>query len=115
MTESTPTTQPETSRGAMFNSGGTPPEPPRSGATADEIEADIAASRERLSSSVEDLVDAVNIPGRVKQKAYQATGQAKQATASLVDRLKDLPPAVLLASGGVLAALVVFVIIKRRR
>ena len=81
----------------------------------DQIEADMAANRERLGASVEDLVDKFNIPGRARQKAQQATGQAKQATVSLVDRLKDLPPAVLLASGGGLAALVVLVIIKRRR
>ena len=60
-------------------------------------------------------MDRLNVPGRARQKAQQASGQAKQATASLVDRLKDLPPAVLLASAGGAAALVVLVIIKRRR
>ena len=103
MTESTPATQPA------------PPVRPGPDATPDEIEADIAASRERLSASVEELVDKFNIPGQAKQKAQQATSQAKQATASLVDRLKDLPPVVLVASAGGLAVLVVLVIIKRRR
>lgn len=103
MTESTPAAQPTT------------PNPPRPDTTQQDVEADIAANRERLGESVEDLVDKFNIPGRAKQRAQQATGQAKQATASLVDRLKDLPPKALLASFGGLAALIGFVIIKKRR
>ena len=103
MTESTPVSQPAKS---------TSPGPD---ATPEELEADIAASRERLGAAVEDLVERLNVPGRARQKAQQASGQAKQATASLVDRLKDLPPVVLLASGGGLAARVIWVIVKRRR
>ena len=63
-----------------------PAPPPAKGASADEIEADIEATRERLAESVDALADKVNVKARAQEKVDQARtkgtqllGQAKQA------------------------------------
>ena len=52
--------------------------PPAKDASADEIEADIAATRERLAESVDALADKVNVKARAQEKADQTKQQAKE-------------------------------------
>jgi hypothetical protein len=52
--------------------------PPAKEASADEIEADIAATRERLAESVDALADKVNVKARAQEKADQTKDQAKE-------------------------------------
>jgi selenocysteine lyase/cysteine desulfurase len=52
--------------------------PPAKDASADEIEADIAATRERLAESVDALADKVNVKARAQEKAEQTKQQARE-------------------------------------
>ena len=52
--------------------------PPAKDASIEEIEADIAATRERLAESVDALADKVNVKARAQEKAEQTKEQAKE-------------------------------------
>jgi hypothetical protein len=52
--------------------------PPAKDASAEEIEADIAATRERLAQSVDALADKVNVKARAQEKAEQTKEQARE-------------------------------------
>ena len=47
-------------------------------ASVEEIEADMAATRERLADSVDALADKVNVKARAQEKAEQTKEQAKE-------------------------------------
>lgn len=50
----------------------------RADASVEEIEADIAATRERLADSVDALADKVNVKARAQEKANQTKEQARE-------------------------------------
>ena len=52
--------------------------PPGKDASVEEIEADIAATRERLAESVDALADKANVKARAQEKAEQTKEQAKE-------------------------------------
>ena len=97
-----------------------PAPPPAKDASAEEIEADIEATRGRLAESVDVLADRVNVKARAQEKVDQARQQAREKVdqarskgTDLLGRAKQAPPPVQLA---LLAApvLVLLVVILRR-
>ena len=52
--------------------------PPAQDASVEEIEADIAATRERLAESVDALADKVNVKARAQEKVEQTKEQAQE-------------------------------------
>jgi Protein of unknown function (DUF3618) len=85
--------------------------------TASQIEADLAASRDRMSESVEALIDQVH-PNRVKQRliggAKQlASAELEDARSKLFNARGDLRRDRLVAIGGAVAGFVAFVLIIR--
>jgi len=64
--------------------------PPAKDASADEIEADIAATRERLAESVDALADKVNVKARAQEKAEQTKQQAKEKVDQAKTKSQDL-------------------------
>ncbi len=113
----------------------TEPAPPAKDASAEEIEADIAATRERLAESVDALADKVNVKaraeekveytkeqvrdvlGQAKAKGENALGQAKATGENALGQAKRAPLAVQIAAVAVpvLALLLVIVNKIRRR
>ena len=65
----------------------TPPPPPPD-ASADEIEADIAATRERLADSVDALADKVNVKAQAERKVEATKEQAKAKVGEAADKAK---------------------------
>jgi hypothetical protein len=63
--------------------------PPAKDASAAEIEADIAATRERLAESVDALADKVNVKARAQEKAQQTKDQAKEKLDQATDQAKE--------------------------
>jgi hypothetical protein len=64
--------------------------PPAEDASAEEIEADIAATRERLAESVDALADKVNVKARAQEKADQTKEQAKEKLDQAKTKSQDL-------------------------
>jgi hypothetical protein len=64
--------------------------PPAKDASAEEIEADIAATRERLAESVDALADKVNVKARAQDKAEQTKQQAKEKLDQAKTKGQDL-------------------------
>jgi uncharacterized protein YhaN len=64
--------------------------PPAKDASAEEIEADIAATRERLAESVDALADKVNVKARAQEKAQQTKDQAKEKLDQAKTKGQDL-------------------------
>ena len=111
----------------------TEPARPAKDASADEIEADIAATRERLAESVDALADKVNVKARAqdkvdqtkqqarekvdetKQQAQEKVDQAKAKGTELLDQAKSVPRPVQLALVAVPVVVLVVVIITRLR
>lgn len=113
----------------------TEPAPPAKDASADEIEADIAATRERLADSVDALADKVNVKaraqekvdytkeqasellGQAKAKGNEALGQAKAKGNQALNQAKGAPRPIQLAvlAVPVLALLLVIINKIRRR
>jgi hypothetical protein len=96
-----------------------PPEPDK-GASREEIEADIDATRERLADDVAALADKVNVPGQVKAKVNETrdnVGQAaRHAQQQATAKARALPRSVRIGVPGALAALgLVLIIVGRRR
>jgi hypothetical protein len=86
--------------------------------TRAQIEADIAASRERLASSIEDLIDQVH-PQRVKARQIEsakrlAHAELDNARAQVFYPNGELRTSRLAAVGGAVAGFVTFVIVVRR-
>jgi hypothetical protein len=103
--------------------------------TADEIEADIAETRERLAESVDALAAKVDVKAQAKEKVGEAKAQAKEkveeATArakdktgqakeqvvvtsrSLVDRFKAASRPVQVAIGAAPLVLLILIIVRR--
>lgn len=84
---------------------------------ASQIQADLAASRDRLSGSVESLIDQVH-PNRVKQRliggAKQlANAELEDARSKLFNARGDLRRDRLAAIGGAVAGFLAFVLIIR--
>lgn len=92
-----------------------PTPPPR---TRAQIESDLSATRERLASSIEELIDQVH-PQRVKDRQIES---AKAFAKAEIDNAKsqvfysngDLRTTRLAAVGGAVAGFVAFVLVLRR-
>ena len=86
----------------------------RPDATVEQLEADRAATRERLAASVEALVAKTDVKGQAKAKATETADQVKSGAEDVLDQVRHLPPAVL---GAVVigVTLVVVLLIRRRR
>ncbi|WP_228266095.1 DUF3618 domain-containing protein [Microlunatus elymi] len=86
--------------------------------TKAQIEADLAATRQRLANSIEDLIDQVH-PQRVKQRQIES---AKSFAKAELDYVKaqlyypsgELRTSRLAAVGGAVAGFVTFVLVMRR-
>ena len=63
--------------------------PPAKDASAEEIEADIAPTRERLAESVDALADKVNVKARAQEKAEQTKDQAKEKFDEAKEQAKE--------------------------
>jgi hypothetical protein len=95
-------------------SASNPPRPPR---TRTQIEADLAATRSRLTDSVETLIDTVH-PNRVKQRTVAtakqiARDQAEEAKGLVFTARGDLRTKRLISIAGAIAGAVSFVLILR--
>jgi hypothetical protein len=96
-----------------------PPEPGK-GASREDIEADIDATRDRLADDVAALADKVNVPGHVKARIDQTRGNvgqaARHARRQATERARTLPRSAQLAIPGALATLgLILIIVGRRR
>jgi Protein of unknown function (DUF3618) len=96
--------------------------PPAEDASVEEIEADIAATRERLAESVDALADRVNVKARAqekanetKQQARKKLGQAKTKGQDLLSQAGEAPRPVQLAIVAVPVALIILLIVKAVR
>lgn len=86
--------------------------------TRAQIEADLAASRDRLASSIEQLIDQVH-PQRVKQRQIES---AKTLAKAELDNVRsqvfypngELRAARLAAVGGAVAGFVTFILVVRK-
>lgn len=92
----------------------TPSRPPR---TQSQIEADLAATRSRLTSSVETLIDTVH-PNRVKQRTIAtvkqaARDQAEEARGLVFTARGDLRTKRLIGVAGAIAGAFSFLLILR--
>jgi Protein of unknown function (DUF3618) len=91
------------------------PSDPPPGATAEEIEAHIEASRERLASSVDALTAKMDVKEQAKQKARETSERVQAGAQQAYERARTTSPAVLGAIAAGLVGLVVLLIILRRR
>jgi ElaB/YqjD/DUF883 family membrane-anchored ribosome-binding protein len=82
-----------------------PPEPGDD--DLDAIQAEIAATRERLSRTVDELSARLDVPARARERAYRARDTA-------VETYRESPPAVI-GAGLALVGLVVGLVILRRK
>ena len=92
-----------------------PSTPPR---TRAQIEADLAATRERLATSVEQLIDQVH-PQRVKERQIEsaktfAKAEIKNVRSQVFYPNGELRTARLAAVGGAVAGFVTFVLVVRK-
>lgn len=83
-----------------------------------QIQADLAATRERLTASVETLIDEVH-PNRIKQRQIAsakkfAKAELASAKAQVVDEDGELRKDRIAIAAGALAGLVTFVLIVKR-
>ena len=105
-----PTIDPATAGSAPVD----PPAVDQPNPTVDQLEADRAATRERLAASVEALVAKTDVKAQAKAKATETADQVKSGAEDGVDRVRQLPPAVL-AAVAIGVTLVAIVLIRRRR
>jgi Protein of unknown function (DUF3618) len=96
--------------------------PPAKDASVEEIEADIAATRERLAESVDALADKVNVKARAQEKAEQTKEQAKEKLGEaktkgqdLLGQAREASPPVQLALIAVPIAVIVLLIVRAVR
>jgi hypothetical protein len=82
--------------------------------TVEQLEADRAATRERLAASVEALVAKTDVKGQAKAKATETADQVKSGAEDVLEQVRQLPPAVL-AAVAIGVTLVAIVLIRRRR
>ena len=97
--------------------GSAPAETPavdRPDATVEELEADRAATRERLAASVEALVAKTDVKGQAKAKATETADQVKSGAEDVLDRVRQLPPAAL-GAVAIGVTLVAILVIRRSR
>lgn len=83
--------------------------------TIEELEADRAATRERLAASVEELAAKADVKARAKERANETAQQVKTTADEVVDRIRDLPPGVVAAAAVAVTVLAVLLIRQRRR
>lgn len=78
------------------------------------LKAQIAHTREELGETVEALAAKANVPARVKRRSAELTHEAQAKVAELSHdaqvKAKETTPAVWIAGGGVLAALVALLV-----
>ena len=96
--------------------------PPAKDASVEEIEADIAATRERLAESVDALADKVNVKARAqekveetKERAKEKLGEAKTKGQDLLSQAREASRPVQLAIVSVPIAVIVLLIVKAVR
>jgi uncharacterized protein YhaN len=98
--------------------------PPTKDASVEDIEADIAATRERLAESVDALADKVNVKARAQEKADQTKQQAKEKldqaktkSQDLIGRVRETSRSVQLAVVSVPVLIVLLIVrsVRRRR
>jgi uncharacterized protein YhaN len=98
--------------------------PPTNDASVEDIEADIAATRERLAESVDALADKVNVKARAQEKADQTKQQAKDKldqaktkSQDLIGRVRETSRSVQLAVVSVPVLIVLLIVrsVRRRR
>jgi uncharacterized protein YhaN len=98
--------------------------PPAKDASVEDIEADIAATRERLAGSVDALADKVNVKARAQEKADQTKQQAKEKldqaktkSQDLIGRVRETSRSVQLAVVSVPVLIVLLIVrsVRRRR
>jgi hypothetical protein len=82
--------------------------------TKEELENDMAATRERLSENIEALEDKLNVPKQAKTKVNDAKEQVGAKAKVVTEQLKAYPRAAM-AVGGTLVALVVLIAARRGR
>jgi hypothetical protein len=88
--------------------------PPAKDASVEEIEADLAATRERLTESVDALGDKVNVKARAQAQAKEKLGQARTKGQDLIGRARRASRPVQLAVVSV-PVLIVLLIVKSIR
>lgn len=100
----------------------TMPAPPAKDASAEEIEADIAATRERLAESVDALADKVNVKARAQEKvdytkeqARDLLGQAKAKGEDALGQARRAPLPAQIAAIGIPVLVLLLVIINKIR
>ena len=81
----------------------------------DELQADRDATRERLAATVEELAAKADVKARAKEQADQTAQQLRATADEVVDRAREVPPAVYLAVAVGVVALTVVLIRRRRR
>ncbi len=101
-----PANTPEPERAAVS------PPPPRPDASADEIEADIAATRERLTDSVDALADKANVKAQAERKVDETKEQARAQAQQLVDQAKTAPRPIQMAIVLIPVTVIVLLIVK---
>lgn len=95
-----------------------PPEPGK-GASREDIEAEIGATRDRLADDVAALAAKANVPAQVKAKIDQTRGNvghaARNAKHQATEKARSLPRAAQFAIPGALAALGFILILAGRK
>jgi hypothetical protein len=84
---------------------------PPKGASTEEIEADIARTRERLGDTVDALSERLDVKAQAKKKAQQTTDRAKSKAQHIQDQAGPALP----IGAAVAVVLVVALIIWRRQ
>ncbi len=83
------------------------PTPPSDASTA-AIEADIAATRQRLGDAIDELSDRLDVPGRARRRADELRGEAASAARAASRRVRNSPQT---AAAGVVLAVAVGVLL----
>lgn len=91
-----------------------PPTAEASDPTIEELQADRAATRERLAASVEELAAKADVKAQAKQAATETAEHVKTTADQALARARNLPPTVYAAIAGVVI-LTALLLIRRRR
>lgn len=84
-------------------------------ATVDELEADIAATRDRLTESVDALADKVNVKARAEEKVDQTKAKAIQGARNAISQVRGASRPMQIALAGAPVVIVALIIVLRNR